>query len=164
MVNVDRTEPNDGAESALPCKRVYLQSLLGVVLKFEAIRTGRFLVLVDHERAREAHAVIAKMPSITITISRTCEGSPAKDQKIASAIEELFDGRPVVLGESRAVRKNQKPSGRRGQYVAQVIGIRHLSVRQYSCKVTRIRGGTIGRRESGFAQHYSARDFVLSRQ
>ncbi len=62
MVEVDGAEANHRAEGTFPDKSGQLQRQIGVRPKLQPFRTGSLLVLVNHERAGEAHAVVAQTP------------------------------------------------------------------------------------------------------
>ena len=115
MIEVDCAQTNHRAEGVLPGERGKLQRHFGIRLELHSVGAGSFLILVDHQRADEADAVIAKMPSAGVAIGGAGEGRSAENQQIAAAIEELLDGRPGFFGKRRAIRKNQKAGCGRGQ-------------------------------------------------
>src|SRR5206468_549526 len=57
MVQVNRAQSNHRAEALLPCKFGYLHRQVRILLKFQPAGTGRLLILVDHQRSCETHAV-----------------------------------------------------------------------------------------------------------
>src|SRR5208337_3574048 len=96
-------------------------------LKQQTIGAGRLLVLIDHERTNETHAVVAKTPLSVVAICGASEGHSAQHQKIASAAQEVFDCGPSLFRKSGAVGKNQKASGRCGQKIGDLIRVREPS-------------------------------------
>jgi hypothetical protein len=115
LVKINGTESNDGAERPLPRKRGQAQRNFRIRLEFRSFRTGRGLVLVDHQRPGIAHAVVAQPPGALVVIGSAGKGLASQHQEIPSALQELFDFRPGLFRKRRAVGQHQKRRGRRNQ-------------------------------------------------
>ena len=153
VVKIDCAESDHWTEGALPGERGQLQWQLGIGLELQSAGAGSFLILIDHQRADESDAVVAKMPAAGVAVSSESERHAAEHQKIASAVEELLNRGPCFFRKGRAVRKDQKPGGRRGQSVTKVIGVCGLSSRHDCAQLLRRGGSRVGRWKTGFAEH-----------
>src|ERR1039457_4794605 len=102
MRGVARAQANYRTESARPCKTGHLRSDVGIRLKLQSIRARSGLVLVDHEGASEAHAVIAQLPAGGIMIRGTRERSAAEHQQVPSLLNEREDVGPRFFRSEEA--------------------------------------------------------------
>src|SRR5579863_3726276 len=132
MVEVDRTEADHSAESALPGKRLHLQGELGVGLKLQSLRAGCLLILIDHQLPDEAHTVVVQPPLAVIAIGGASKRHPAENEKISPAIEKTLDPRPSLFGKRRAISENQKLRRRGSKDSSKLIDACRLRPRQHS--------------------------------
>ncbi len=107
VVEVDGAQADHRAEGALIREGGNLERDLGIRLELESVGARSFLKLIDHQLADEADAVVTKAP-VARAIGSTGKGHFAEDEKIASAIEVLFDRRPSVFWKSGTIRKDEK--------------------------------------------------------
>ncbi len=138
-----------------------LQCQLRIGLKLEALGAGSFLILIDHERAGETDAVVAKSPFAVVTVSGAREWLSAEHEQITAAIEELLNLRPSLLGESGSIGKNQKMSGGRGEQIAQLIRSGRLRPRKKRRQLRRDGSGRVGCRETGLGEDDRSGRIVL---
>src|SRR5260370_4500237 len=88
FIKVHLAEANHKAERSRPGEPGKLRDDIGIGLEFQPFGTGSDLILVNHERARESHAVIPKLPAACFAICRSCKGPPPKHQQVATATEK----------------------------------------------------------------------------
>ena len=86
MIEIDCAQANHRAERVFPGEAWNLERQVRICLKLQTFRPRRGLVLIDHERSRESHAVVAQMPPVGVTIGRAGEGPSSDHQKISAAL------------------------------------------------------------------------------
>jgi hypothetical protein len=164
VVEIDGAEANDGAEGVLPGECGKLQGDLGIGLELQAVGAGSVLVLIDHERADAAHAVVAKMPSAAVAIGGASEGHAAEDQQIASAVEKLFDGGPGVFGKGGAGGKDKKSRCGDGQSFVEVVRANLLGSRKQGGELLRRGSRRVGCEKAGFREDDHGRGGGLGKE
>src|SRR5437879_5204425 len=154
MVQIHSTQPDHRAERSLPGERRHFQSQFGIALELKPIRSRSLLILINHERADEPHAVIAQMPSLSITIRSARKRHSPEHQKISSAIEKALDRHPTVLRKGRAIRQNQEMTRLRGESGRKSIGPDRICCRG-QCRELRVgRSGGVRRWKCRLAEYY----------
>src|SRR5262245_30599064 len=108
LVKIDGTEANDGTESTLPRKTRQLRHDVFIGLKFQAIGAGRLLVLIDLQRAGEAHAVIAQPPTVAVAMGSSRKRPSTQHQQISAGAQVLEDRWPSLFRKRRTIGQYQQ--------------------------------------------------------
>ena len=82
----------------LPGKLRKIEGKIRIGSELRAGRAGSGLILVDEEQAREAHGIVAQMPTAGVVVAGTSEGASAKDEKITAALQIGENHRPCCFG------------------------------------------------------------------
>src|SRR5215472_1967020 len=152
-IEIHRTQANDRAVASFPLPGRNREWNFGIALELQTFRSGCLLILVDHERPHEPHAVVTEVPPRAIVDGSSAEWPPAEDQQISSAIEVALYGRPVLLGKCRSVRKHQYAGRCRTESRAELIGRGQPGPREQGAKLLPGRCRRVCRGEVWFVEH-----------
>jgi len=108
IVEVTRAEADDGAEGLSPGELRKIEGKIGIEGELRAGRAWSGLILVNEEQAREAHGIVTQVPAGGVVKGGASEGTPAKDEKIAAALQIAENCRPRCLGNDGTLRQDQK--------------------------------------------------------
>src|SRR5262249_42353215 len=157
VVKIRSAETNHRAEGAFPCKRTEPRHDIRIRLELQTFGAGRNLILVNHERSRESHAVIAKLPYAALTVCRPCKRPAAQHQQVSAATQKLVNVGPNLFRERGPVRKNEDTSLRGSEQGRQLLNGGKLSAGEQLPQL--FRGGVRGirRRKRSITKDYGRR-------